>query len=169
MHDARWYEGPLYRALNPVYGREPQSGLGAQRYGGRFNPKGVPALYTSLDPATALREAQQVGSLQPTVLVSYRARIGPVFVARDATTLADYGMSTVDLADPAWRMAMLEGRSAQTQDLGRALISKRFAGLMVRSFAKGASDASLKLVLWRWTTGGCTLDVVDDEDQLGRM
>ena len=52
------YQGPLYRALNPVYARQPLSGRGARLYGGRFNPKGVPALYTAFDPATALREAK---------------------------------------------------------------------------------------------------------------
>ncbi|KKN86259.1 hypothetical protein LCGC14_0271280 [marine sediment metagenome] len=51
------YAGPLYRALNPVYAREPLSGRGAELYGGRFNAKGVAALYTALDPAGALRES----------------------------------------------------------------------------------------------------------------
>ena len=53
------YDGPLYRALNPVYARMPLSGRGAELYGGRFNPKGTAALYTALDPAGALREANR--------------------------------------------------------------------------------------------------------------
>jgi len=57
------YSGPLYRALNPIYAREPLSGRGAELYGGRYNPKGTPALYTSLTVMTALREANQAGSL----------------------------------------------------------------------------------------------------------
>ena len=69
------YRGKLYRALNPVYAREPLSGRGAELYGGRFNPKGMPALYASLSVMTALREANQVGNLQPTTLVSYDAEI----------------------------------------------------------------------------------------------
>ncbi|WP_427832687.1 RES family NAD+ phosphorylase [Agrobacterium pusense] len=59
------YQGKLYRALNPVYAREPLSGRGAELYGGRFNPKGMPALYTSVTVITALKEANQAGSLQP--------------------------------------------------------------------------------------------------------
>ena len=62
------YRGPLYRALNPIYAREPLSGRGAELYGGRFNPKGVPALYSSLTVMTALREANQAGSLQPAMI-----------------------------------------------------------------------------------------------------
>ena len=54
------YEGKLYRAINPIYAREPLSGRGAELYGGRFNPKGVAALYASLSIMTALREANQV-------------------------------------------------------------------------------------------------------------
>ena len=86
--DESRYRGPLFRALNPVYAREPLSGRGAEKYGGRFNVKGTPALYTALDPATALREANQVGDLQPTILVSYHADLGPIFDTREEAALA---------------------------------------------------------------------------------
>lgn len=69
------HDGKLYRTLNPIYAREPLSGRGAELYGGRFNPKGLPALYTSLSVMTALPEANQVGNLQPTTLVSYDAEV----------------------------------------------------------------------------------------------
>lgn len=72
------FQGELYRALNPIYAREPMSGRGAELYGGRFNRKGTPALYMSLSVMTALREANQAGSLQPTMLVSYDADIASV-------------------------------------------------------------------------------------------
>ena len=85
------YRGPLYRALNPIYAREPLSGRGAELYGGRFNPKGVPALYSSLTVMTALREANQAGSLQPTTLVSYDADIESVFDCRDEAALKAEG------------------------------------------------------------------------------
>ncbi len=163
------YAGPLYRALNPVYAREPLSGRGAELYGGRFNARGTPALYTALDPATALRESSQAGSLQPTVLVSYRAELGPVFDSRDAGALEARGMSAGALADPGWRAAMLDGRPVPTQEFARALVSDGFAGLLVRSYAKGATGANLNIVLWRWTDEGNALAVIDDEDRLGRM
>ncbi|EEX12101.1 RES domain protein [Citreicella sp. SE45] len=163
------YAGPLYRALNPVYAREPLSGRGAELYGGRFNARGTPALYTALDPATALRESSQAGSLQPTVLVSYRADLGPVFDSRDAGALEARGMSAGALADPGWRAAMLDGRPVPTQEFARALVSDGFAGLLVRSYAKGATGANLNIVLWRWTDEGKALAVIDDENRLGRM
>lgn len=163
------YAGPLYRALNPVYARAPLSGQGAAIHGGRFNPKGMPALYTALDPATALREANQVGSLQPTVLVSYKADIGPIFDTRTTTELDRHKLSSETLSDPGWRAKMLGGQLVPTQDFARALINAGFAGLLIRSFAKGASADNLNIVLWRWTGAGCALDVVDDENRLGRM
>lgn len=163
------YDGALFRALNPVYAREPLSGRGAELYGGRFNRKGVPALYTALDPAAALREANQVGSLQPTLLVSYRADLGPIFDTRDAAQLADYATNAETLADPGWRAAMLGGQPVPTQDLSQKLIAEGFAGLLVRSFAKGATAGHLNLVLWRWSGTGLTLEVTDDENRLGRL
>jgi len=163
------YRGPLYRALNPVYARMPLSGRGAGLYGGRFNPKGTPALYSALDPVTALREANQVGSLQPTILVSYQADILPVFDARETEKLAAYGMTQEALADTGWRLAMLEGRRVPTQDFARDLIVEGYAGLMVRSFAKGATDADLNLVLWKWNAEGRSLEVIDEEGRLDRM
>lgn len=163
------YSGPLYRALNPVYSRAPLSGQGAAIHGGRFNAKGMPALYTALDPATALREANQVGSLQPTVLVSYKADLGPIFDTRAGAELANYGLSPDMLADPGWRVKMLEGHAVPTQDFACALVTAGFTGLLIRSFAKGASELNLNIVLWRWSGPGCTLEVVDDENRLGRM
>jgi RES domain-containing protein len=163
------YTGPLYRALNPVYAREPLSGRGAELYGGRFNMKGTPALYTALDPTTALREANQVGSLQPTILVSYAADLDPIFDTRDVGAVAQYGMTKGALADPGWGLKMLEGKSVPTQTFARSLIADGFAGLLIRSFAKGTSAVDYNIVLWRWTGEGCRLDVVDDEGRLSRV
>ena len=162
------YKGPLYRALNPVYARDPLSGRGAALYGGRFNPKGVATLYTALDPVTALREANQVGDLQPTTLVSYRADLGPVFDTREAQALAAYDMTPEALADQGWRAAMLDGRKVPTQEFARALIKAGFAGCLVRSFAQGTGAANLNLVLWRWDSADGQLAVVDDEGRLLR-
>lgn len=163
------FSGPLYRALNPVYARTPLSGRGAERFGGRFNAKGTPALYTALTPMGALREANQAGSLQPTVLVSYSADLGPIFDTRDSAALAAQGMTEAALADPGWRARMLEGQSAPSQTLASALIQDGFAGLLVRSFAKGAAETDLNIVLWRWAGTGCRLEVVDDENRLSRL
>jgi len=161
------YAGKLYRALNPVYAAEPLSGRGAQIYGGRFNPKGVPALYASLSIMTALREANQVGALQPTTLVSYDAEIDSVFDARDEAALAREGMDAASLADTTWRDQMRTSGEGRTQSFARRLIAAGCNGLMVRSFAKGSSDADMNLVLWRWGEAApARLVLIDDEGRL---
>jgi RES domain-containing protein len=163
------YRGKLYRALNPIYAREPLSGRGAELYGGRFNPKGTPALYCSLTVLTALREANQVGNLQPTTLVSYDAEIEGVFDASDAAALLAEGMDAAALADPTWRDQMKVTGEARTQSFVRAILAKGYRALFVRSFAPGAREHDLNLVLWEWgTTAPARLRLIDDEGRLSR-
>ena len=53
------WSGTLHRFAEPVYARKPDrlQGVGASLVGGRWNPKGVPAVYASLDEVTALQES----------------------------------------------------------------------------------------------------------------
>jgi RES domain-containing protein len=168
MPDGLAYRGKLYRALNPIYAREPLSGRGAALYGGRFNPKGTPALYTSLSPVTALREANQVGALQPTTLVAYDAEIDMIFDTRDGAALAAHGMDDDALAATTWRDEMKATGEARTQGFARGLVEAGYNGLLVRSFAAGMAATDLNLVLWRWGAAApCRLVVIDDEGRLG--
>lgn len=144
------YQGKLYRALSPVYAREPLSGRGAEFCGGRFNPKGVPALYYSLSMMTALREANQAGNLQPTTPVSYDAEIEHVFDSRDEAALAAEGLDAAALADATWRDQMKVSGGAKTQAFARRIIAAGCHALLVRSFAPGATRDDLSLVLWKW-------------------
>jgi RES domain-containing protein len=161
------YAGKLYRALNPIYAREPMSGRGAELHGGRFNPKGTPALYLSLSVTTALREANQVGNLQPTTLVSYDAEIDDIFDTRDAIALALESISAAMLADAGWRDEMKASGEAKTQTFAKKLIAAGRTGLLVRSFAVGSTAGDLNLVLWRWgAEAPSRLILIDDENRL---
>jgi RES domain-containing protein len=161
------YRGLVYRALNPIWAGKPLSGEGARRHGGRFNPKGMAALYTSLDVLTAIRESNQVGSLQPTTLVSYEADITPVFDATDPASLARHGHTLASLAADDWRLRMREAGEAPTQALARQLVEAGYAALRVRSFARGAGPTDLNLVLWQWGPSLPTRLVLNDRD--GRL
>ena len=163
------YCGPLYRALNPLYAGEPLSGKGAQLHGGRFNLKGTPALYAALTVMTAVREANQVGSLQPTTLVSYDAEIERIFDTRDTGALAARGMTEAVLGDNTWRDQMKTTGKAQTQTFGHDLLTSGYQGLLVRSFAPGAGAEDLNLVLWTWgSRAPARLTLIDDEHRLSR-
>ncbi len=145
------------------------SGRGAKLYGGRFNCKGTPALYTCLTVMTALREANQAGSLQPTTLISYDADIARVFDCGNHAALPAWGMNASSLADPGWRDQMKTNGEAETQAFARRLASAGFHGLLVRSFAPGATGDDVNLVLWTWGAAPpARLTLIDDEKRLSR-
>lgn len=164
------FQGVLYRALNPIYAHDPLSGRGAELYGGRFNSKGVPALYMSLSVMTALREANQVGHLQPTTLVSYDADIERVFDSRDGVALSRHDMDADALANATWRDQMKMGGEAKTQAFARRLAEAGHDALLARSFAPGATAEDLNLVLWRWGADAPSrLALIDDENRHSRQ
>lgn len=162
------FAGTLYRALNPLWARDPLSGSGAAQFGGRFNAKGTPALYTSLRPETAMREANQAGAFQPITLVAYAAEIEKIFNATDSDALASVGFEAATLADACWRDAMFAGKVAATQQLSRSLIEQGFSGMLAPSFAPQATPNDRNLVLWTWgDTFPAKLRLIDDHGRLG--
>jgi RES domain-containing protein len=163
------YGGLLYRALNPRWAADPLSGEGAAIYGGRFNARGTPALYTSLSPVTAMKEAQQVGTFQPITLVACEAIVPRLFDGRDTTALEVLGITPADLAHPDWREEMRGGRMARTQAFAARLKDAGIQGLLIPSFAPGANTEDMNLVILVWNGAeGATLRVIDDENRLAR-
>ncbi len=136
---------------------------------GRFNRKGTPALYTSLSIVTALREANQAGALQPTTLVYCDAAFERIFDTRDDIGLRIEGMDDGALADPTWRDQMKTAGEAKTQIFAGGLTAAGYHGLIVRSFAPGATRNDANLLLWTWSDAApCRLTLIDDERRLWR-
>lgn len=164
------FRGLVYRAHNPQWSWNPLSGEGARRYGGRFNRPGIPALYTSLAPLTAIREALPLGrTMQPITLCAYEVDAEPVFDALDEEQCRALGTSDSDLACPTWEAEMLAGAVPASQALADRLIAEGHAGMRVRSYAAGSGADDLNLVMWRW--GPRRPDrvvLVDDEGRLSR-
>ena len=144
------------------------SGEGARRHGGRFNRRGVPALYTSLDPLTAILEAQPLGRpLQPLTLCAYDVDAEPIFDALDAERCRDLGVRDADLACPDWEGEMLAGAVPASQAVADRLIAAGYAGMRVGSFATGAGTDDTNLVMWRWGADPpVRVVLIDDEDRL---
>ena len=90
-------------------------------------------------------EVCQVGTLQPTTLIACDADIGLIFDATDIAALSDEGLAADDL-----RLSMIAERKAPTQRLAERLKAAGYAGLQVRSFARGAGAQDVSLVLWVW-------------------
>ncbi|MCY3736306.1 MAG: RES domain-containing protein [Gemmatimonadaceae bacterium] len=162
------FQGLVYRAHNPQWSWTPLSGEGARRHGGRFNRPGTPALYTSLSPLTAIREAQPLGRpMQPLTLCAYDVDAEPVFDALDAERCEALGIGEADLACPSWEAEMLAGMFPASHLLADRLIATGHAGMRVRSFAAGAGQEDVNLVMWRWSSDRPDRVVlIDDEGRL---
>lgn len=162
------FTGLVYRAHDPTWAWDPLSGEGARREGGRFNKRGIPALYTSLSVEGAWIESTPFGiDLQPRTLCAYRADIEPIFDATDAQEIASKGISLADLDNPYWKQIALRGETPSTQRLADRLIAEGFAGMLARSYARSATASIVNLVLWRWGPDlPHQLKLIDDEDVL---
>lgn len=140
-----------YRAHNPRWSFLPLSGEGAALRGARFNPKGMPALYLALDPMTAVREANQgfAFKIAPCVLCSYEVDCCDIVDLHTAAACGRAGTTMEILACP-WFLDLAEGRRPATWPLVSKLVAGGAAGALVPSFAPGAREADVNLVLWRW-------------------
>ena len=164
------FRGLVYRAHNPQWSWKPLSGEGARRHGGRFNRRGLPALYTSLTPLAAIREAQPLGRpMQPLTLCAYEVDAEPVFDTLDEERRRVLGVLDSDLACLAWEAEMLAGSIPASQALTDRLMATGYAGMRVRSFAAGAGVDDVNLVMWRWDSERPTQVMpIDDEGRLAR-
>ena len=162
------FRGLVYRAHNPQWSWTPLSGEGARRHGGRFNRRGIPALYTSLSPLTAVREAQPLGRpMQPLTLCAYEVYAEPVFDASSEVCRRSLDVGEFDLTCPNWEADMLDGAIPVSQVLADRLISAGYVGMRVRSFASGSGADDFNLVMWKWGAHRPALVVlVDDEGRL---
>jgi len=145
------FRGTCYRVHDPRWSFRPLSGDGAAVHGGRFNPRGVPALYLSLDLVTAVREANQglAARIEPCVLCGYDVDCDDVVDLRDGPARAQAGVSFEELAC-AWALLALERKPVPSQALAARLIGAGRAGVLVPSFAVGAAADGHNLVLWKW-------------------
>ena len=162
------FRGLVYRAHSPQWSWAPLSGEGARRHGGRFNRRGIPALYTSLAPLTAVREAQPLGRpMQPLTLCACDVDAEPVFDALSEESCQSMDVSHHDLTCPTWEADMLVGSIPASQALADRLIAAGFAGMRVHGFAVGTGAGDTNLVMWRW--GPETphrVVLIDDEGRL---
>jgi RES domain-containing protein len=133
--------------LSPRWAHEPLSGAGAALYGGRWNPKGVPALYMSAEFTTAVAEYQQDLGARPGTFCAYDVVADDVLDLRDAAVLA---VHAIDPAERfcAWKAILLiHHRRPPTWDVADRLMSAGAAGVLVPS---DRVKRGTNLVLWRW-------------------
>ena len=146
------FEGTCYRAHDPRWSFKPLSGDGAAIRGARFNPKGMPTLYLALGVMTAIKEANQgfAHKIEPCVLCSYEVACDNIADLRTPEGRAEHGVSFEDMASP-WFSLLAQGKEPPSWDIARRLYDEGRAGVLVPSFAPGATGEDHNLVLWRWS------------------
>ena len=164
------FEGLAFRAHHPGWAWAPTSGEGARLHGGRFNPPGVAALYTSLRPETAWLEAQQgfAFKAQPMTLCAYRVDCDDVLDLADVGTLAAHGVAAADLRC-AWADLAERGLAVPSWEIAARLRAAGVAAILVPSLAHGSGPRDINMVFWRWDEAGPhRVTVVDDHGRLPR-
>ena len=144
--------GTVFRAHNPRWSFAPASGDGAARHGGRFNPVGTPALYASLRPETAWREAQQgfAFKAQPLTIVAYDVDCDDVADLTDPEIRAQLRVATEALACP-WDILRQRGGTPPSWEVASRLRRAGYAAAIVPSFAPGRTAEDRNAVFWRWS------------------
>lgn len=145
------FVGRCYRSHDPTWSFSPLSGDGAAKTGGRFNRKGKPALYLSLDIMTSVSECTQglTQRLLPLMMCEYDVDCEPVADLRDDAGRKRYGVSMAELSCP-WLLHMREGEEAPSWLVSERLEADGFAGIVAPSFTPNATALNCNLILWRW-------------------
>ncbi len=140
---ARGFEGVVVRNVSAKYANKQQfySGAGAAKTGGRWNRRGLAAVYASLDVQTATAEAYQdfiyrgfpLTAIQPRVTAGARVRLSKLLDVTDTSILAQLGFTRKELLQEDWRALQREGEESWTQAIGRGAFLAGFEGVLVPS------------------------------------
>lgn len=138
------WSGLAYRFTNAR--RDPLSGEGSYKFGGRWNPRGVfAAIYLALPRATALLEFQRradAAAMDPPdmlragyVLHTIEVRELPVLDLREEQALAEVGLGLDDITAEDWTACQSVAHAAWFLDYGGVLApSAAGRGLVLTAF-----------------------------------
>jgi RES domain-containing protein len=112
----------------------------------------MPTLYLALSVTTAIKEANQgfARKIEPFVLCSYEVVCDDIVDLRTPEGLAEQRVSLEDMACP-WFSFLAQRREPPSWEIARRLYGEGQAGILVPSFAPGATVDDHNLVLWRWS------------------
>lgn len=140
----------VVRAVKPYWTYRPTAGDGAARHGGRFNPIGTPALYTSFTFNTAAKEVRFSLNADPYTFYFLQVDCEDIADLSNAGTRRKLKIRWSDLECPNWESDMHKGIEPACHAVARHLAENGYAGIVVNSFASGATPDDLNLVLWKW-------------------
>ena len=132
-----------FRSTGVKYANEGDmiSGNGASYNGGRWNPRGILAIYASLDPVTAVKESFQeflkygfsTASIKPRVMAGLELNVSAILDLTNPSIRKTIGFTYTELISEDWHAIQSEGEEAWTQAIGRGAKTAGFEGLLVPS------------------------------------
>lgn len=145
------FRGVCYRAHDPKWAWAPVSGDGAAIHGGRFNPKGTPALYLASTVEGMFAEMGHgfARRFEPLTVCAYDLDMDDMVDLRSDELRGQSGVSLADMACP-WMLDIADGRRPRSWDVAQNLMDDGAAGALVPSFANGARPEHFNAVLWKW-------------------
>ena len=136
-----------WRVLAPKWAFQPLSGEGAVRFGGRFNPKGMPSIYLSESLETAHAEYSQTVEVRPGTFCAYAIAGGRIADLIASPELAE----GVDLACDWRTLALRKNKVPPTWTMVERLMASGKHGARMPSVRyKGG----VNIVLWSWNDKG---------------
>jgi RES domain-containing protein len=139
------------------HGRDPLSGIGARRFGGRWNPADVcSTLYLAQPLATCLDEYARMARAagqepeqmldKPRQLHTVEVTELPVLDLRTEASLAYVGLNMDDITDEDWTACQTVGHAAYFLDVAGIIASSATgSGLVVAAFEGRAQPKQLTL------------------------
>ena len=136
------FSARTFRVVPPRWAHAPLSGEGARLHGGRYNPPGQTAFYSSFDPHTAYAEYTQGLYDRPGLLCAFDISGARVVDLTTPDGLARAGLNDADL-EARWAGVA----DARTQIAAMRLLAEGIDGLI---YASLQHHAGRNLVMWHW-------------------
>ena len=151
-HRASALRGEIYRSAAPKYATTADlvTGEGSRRFGGRWNSRGVAAVYGSFTPQAALEETLAhsryyrlpLNTSMPRTFVAIEFTLTAVLDITDGKVRQSLGISEKRLLECDWRAEVAAGKMPVTQAVGDAAYHAGLEAILVRS-AADSSDRNL--------------------------
>jgi RES domain-containing protein len=136
-------EGFRFTDIEFAHPEDLMSGEGSKKFGGRWNPPGLAALYYSMDPQTALLEAfsqrvfygLRIEIDTPKMVFGVEVDLDFVLDLTDGALRNRLKISHRTIVKNGWKAEQFSGTEGITQAIGRLAYSKNLQGLVVPSAA----------------------------------